>query len=233
VATAGTSGHQASRRVRPKPKPTLGIATALAMCGVLAAVFVLSPPRWLSRRAADRDRRPELATLVDAVGNQRLFAPRLTGGFAYGELQRTPTPPSDAMKKAAADLVRAAAQPDASPRLSGAAGVAHLLTGDVEAAVSALQAALERSPDDAHLMADLAAALIVRGGDRDGTRAAVVAERATDRDPGLAEAWFNRALAFEAMGLSEEAVKAWDQYLQVDDRSGWAAEARPRLPGPH
>jgi len=200
---------------------------ALAIVGY--ALFA-SPPDWLRRRSVNRER-PELATLVTALAGKRPFEPRVTGGFAAGARfePKEPRPP-DAMTAAARLIDQAGAQ--ASPRVLGAAGTAHLVLGDADAAVRLLQQAVDRTPADAMLVNDLAAALLVRaatGGNlRDAERAAALAERASDLDPGLAESWFNRGLAFEALGLTEEAQKAWSQYLRVDSDSPWADEARRR-----
>src|SRR5205085_3293871 len=55
------------------------------------------------------------------------------------------------------------------------------------------------------------------------------ADHALRVDPKSPEALFNRALVIEAMGLHEQARKAWQQYLDVDSGSGWAVEAREHL----
>ena len=51
----------------------------------------------------------------------------------------------------------------------------------------------------------------------------------TPADLARAEAWFNRAYALERLGLADEAREAWQAYLTIDDRSGWADEARTHL----
>src|SRR5258706_9394742 len=48
-------------------------------------------------------------------------------------------------------------------------------------------------------------------------------------DAGRPEALFNRALILENMGLTSEARKAWQRYLDVDPGSQWATEARSHL----
>jgi hypothetical protein len=40
---------------------------------------------------------------------------------------------------------------------------------------------------------------------------------------------FNRALALQMLGTVDDARTAWQSYLTIDDRSGWADEARARL----
>jgi CHAT domain-containing protein/tetratricopeptide (TPR) repeat protein len=55
------------------------------------------------------------------------------------------------------------------------------------------------------------------------------AERALRSSPGFAEALFNRALALERLELRTAATRGWADYLRVDARSPWAAEARDHL----
>ena len=45
----------------------------------------------------------------------------------------------------------------------------------------------------------------------------------------MPEALFNRALALQMSGMTDDARTAWQAYLTIDDRSGWADEARARL----
>lgn len=47
--------------------------------------------------------------------------------------------------------------------------------------------------------------------------------------PPRAEAWFNLALAAEALGDTSRAREIWTKYLALDPSSDWAAEARRHL----
>jgi tetratricopeptide (TPR) repeat protein len=55
------------------------------------------------------------------------------------------------------------------------------------------------------------------------------ANRALEIDRLMPEALFNRALALQMLGMADDARTAWQSYLTIDDRSGWADEARARL----
>src|SRR5262249_29513308 len=55
------------------------------------------------------------------------------------------------------------------------------------------------------------------------------ADRAVKRDRRLAEAWFNRAYALERLSLVDQARQAWQDYLKIDNQSGWATEAREHI----
>ena len=93
--------------------------------------------------------------------------------------------------------------------------------------------ALERfARTDARAMSDVAAAYYVRAQRNDWPsdflRALAAADQAVAAAPDLAAARFNRALALEALGLSEDALQAWEQFLESDD-SGWTDEARQHV----
>ncbi|HET9768461.1 MAG TPA: CHAT domain-containing protein [Thermoanaerobaculia bacterium] len=65
--------------------------------------------------------------------------------------------------------------------------------------------------------------------DDDLPAALEVIDQALEKSPQLPEALFNRALALERLFLRASAKKAWQEYLEVDDSSPWAREARERL----
>ena len=112
-------------------------------------------------------------------------------------------------------------------------GVATLLAGNVDMAIVFLEQAVGRDPSNARIQSDLATAYLVRakraGEAGDVSRALATANRAVDADRTLAEARFNRAYALELLGMTDEARDAWQSYLTIDDRSGWADEARARV----
>ena len=75
---------------------------------------------------------------------------------------------------------------------------------------------------------DLAAALLAYGGWRNDAAALARALQLSDdvwKRTQSAEAAWNRAAALEALGRSEDAIRAWDDYLKLDPNSEWAAEA--------
>jgi CHAT domain-containing protein len=59
--------------------------------------------------------------------------------------------------------------------------------------------------------------------------AVAAAARAYKLEPRSAEARWNRALTLNALGLTDEARNAWQDYLAIDAHSEWSAEARERL----
>lgn len=212
-------------RRRAMVMATAGLAAAAAL-----VVAVLIPG------ATPYERR--ISGLVDAVGEERIYEGRLTGGFQYGPL-RTPTrsaaaPYGDNMALAAAagDLQKRA-QADPSASNLHAFAVAALLVGSVDQAVATLENAAAAGDPQAGLQSDLAAAYIARarnaGRDDDWPRAVQAAETALELDPSLREASYNRAVALTGLGLREQAMEAWRQYLQLDPGSPWAEAARAEL----
>jgi tetratricopeptide (TPR) repeat protein len=176
--------------------------------------------------------------LVTAVGTDRIIEPRLSGGFAYGPRRTVRSGTASALtlspdlRIAAARVEKdTAAQQSASAR--HARGVACVLTGNLECAVTSLQEPATQRPDDARILNDLAAVYLVRAEPQndpgDLSRALATANRAIEIDRLLPEARFNRATALERLGMHTEAREAWQAYLTLDDRSGWADEARARL----
>jgi CHAT domain-containing protein len=99
--------------------------------------------------------------------------------------------------------------------------------------VSLLERAVRKKPEDARLRSDLAAALYVLGQKLDEpahlVRALSEISMAVRFDPSLAEARFNRALILERMFLLRSAQREWEEYLQLEDISGWKEEAQHHL----
>lgn len=103
----------------------------------------------------------------------------------------------------------------------------------LERSISALRRASVLSENPAPVLADLAAALIVRAernqAPRDLLEAYEIAERAIAREPRNQAALYNRALAIERLGLVDTTRDAWTAFLAADPGSPWAAEAAKRL----
>lgn len=105
----------------------------------------------------------------------------------------------------------------------------------VEAAIRDLQAASRQDPRSAAILADLAAAWLIRAGraqsPRDLLEAIDAADRARELDPGSLPARWNLALALERLAVDDQATRAWRDYLALDSTSAWAREARARIAG--
>jgi tetratricopeptide (TPR) repeat protein len=223
--TAGPTGsrwHWSPKIVWPS---TAALAAAAAL--VLVATGVIP-----TRPAGSQ----ELHALVAAVGSDRMFEPRLTGGFTYGPVRGAVRGSERSSETISPDVRIVAAQIE--KQLSGkrsiqalrALAVAHLMTGNVARAVPVLEEAASQPGASADVLSDLCAAYLVRA-ERDGqpqdvARALTMADRAIALNPSLAEARFNRAYALERLSLRDAAKRAWAEYMQLDVQSGWAVEAR-------
>lgn len=209
-----------------------GAALALAASLILG---IRIDSDWLARDPATPH-----AELVAAVGANRTVQARLTGGFQYapfrspgrsGETGRIRVDDYTLLGVAGKIQKRAAA--NATLENLHALGLAHLVVGEYDGAVTALESAVKQQPSAAMVQTDLAAAYMARaasaGRAADWPRAVETAETAVRLDPHLIEAWFNRALALEGFGLRERAASAWEEYLVRDDDSEWSEEARKRL----
>jgi CHAT domain-containing protein/tetratricopeptide (TPR) repeat protein len=107
-----------------------------------------------------------------------------------------------------------------------------VVAGKPESAVAAIHARPGWQSSYADLV--LASAAHVETAIRDGAvpaaaAAADLAELAIRRDRQQPEAWFNRALALDALGWAAW-TGAWAAYVAVDRDSPWAREAEPRIP---
>lgn len=177
-----------------------------------------------------------MAPLVAAVRGTRYFEGRLSNGFEYAELPlatRGAEPPtSNLALLAAAGELQKLARADTSPATLHAWGVAQLLLGQRDEAISTLEQAAASAAPDARLQNDLAVAFISRASTNrasDWPKALEAAERASSLDRNLLEALFNRAFVLEQLGLREAARTAWQQYLERDSSGSWADYGRRRL----
>jgi tetratricopeptide (TPR) repeat protein len=111
-------------------------------------------------------------------------------------------------------------------------GMASLLAGDSQAAIAAFERAARLDAHNALYRSDLAAARLARGVKLDDPKmlaaASGDAQQALDLVPGLPEAHFNLALAFERRHLFKEAYLTYRRYQMLDRSSPWADEARAR-----
>jgi CHAT domain-containing protein len=197
------------------------------------AVFVAVP--LLLRHRSDPVAR--LASL--APRTERILEPRLTGGFAWAPYHG-PLRANDAGQNlerlklgGAAGEVIERAQRDSSNDAQRAGAIALVLIDRPSDAADKLRAVAEKSPNDARVWSDLAAARYAVAIQLKRPSLLPEALAASDRalriDSRSAEALFNRALILDRLGLSREARAAWERFLAVDSTSAWATEARQRL----
>jgi CHAT domain-containing protein len=232
-ASVSGHGHQPAALIRPgSPFRRRWLRTAV-VAGTLAATLLVAVQ--LRQRSQPDSLTAAVAPLVDAVGAERLLEPRLTGGFRFGPLRanvRGGAEDNLALLAVAGRLQQSAKQAD-DAATQQAWAMAELLLGRYDNAVSTLEYLVQRDGNDARAWANLSAAHLGRaaGLDRadDLPRALDAAEHALALDPALPEARFNQGLALRALSLSDRAIVAFREYLEIDPDSGWAAEARRHL----
>jgi tetratricopeptide (TPR) repeat protein len=213
-----------------------GVAAGLAVAAALVLMVRVTRPGWLSGPNGDR---PELQELIAAVASEptRPVEGRLSGGFKYAP------PPSATRggedKNLSPDVRIAAAKLEklagatADARAHAAAGAGYLAIRDYDKGVSELERAVDAAPGLSAFQSDLSAAYLARARWRDRPedwpRALAAAERAIRANPQQVEAYFNRALALDALHLTDDAARAWREYVERDSSSGWSGEATNRL----
>jgi hypothetical protein len=195
-----------------------------------AAVLVLAVNVWYPFGANGDER--ALAALVTAVGTARTFEPRLIGGFAHAPVRGVVRGPNDTVNLSP-DVRIAIAEIEKEYAAKPVAAAAALVAGDTNRAIDILEGNSQLRPNDPQILSDLAAAYLARAFRTDSaddtSRGLAAADRALEIDRLMPEALFNRALALQMSNVTDEARIAWQAYLAVDDRSGWAEEARARL----
>ncbi|HEV7486270.1 MAG TPA: CHAT domain-containing protein [Thermoanaerobaculia bacterium] len=199
-------------------------------------LFVVAVPTLRNAIAPRHSGIGRLTALAPASG--RLVEPRLTGGFAWAPYAGTERAGGESTNTARMKLTGAAGDlaEDADRTRDAdsqhAAGVAMVLVQAPDDAIRRLEAAAAQT-NDAKIQSDLAAARYAAAAQLGRAslypQALAAADAALRADPKLPEALFNRALILERIGLTEEAARAWQRYLDVDPSSPWAVEARARL----
>lgn len=230
------AGRLAGTRERPRPiivwSRSIIVWTSLAASLVLAAVMV---PRWLG--GPERDVAQAVHSLAQSVGASRPSVARLSGGFEWGSApaitRGTAVGELPLSVQEAVIAIRKLAASAKTVRTLDAVGVAHLVSGDLDASVAALEEAVALDPKDVHAREDLSAVRFEKWrrslAPVDATAALDAAEQALLLAPADPIARFNHALAVEALGLTSAALDSWNSYLTLDARSKWADEAREHI----
>lgn len=175
-------------------------------------------------------RGPSVETLLaQAYTERRPFDLRLPDrGYAPESQQMGPNSflENRSLTKANADIVDL---PEAAPRTMWLRGRAELIARDFDAAIASLENSGLPEPQTE---LDLGVAYALRGDTEnrpeDWGRALDDISRYLETNPTSVEALYNKALLLERLQLIDDAIMAWDRYLEVDPEGEWAAEARRR-----
>jgi CHAT domain-containing protein len=184
-----------------------------------------------------------LAALAYAYREQRPTESRIS------ELEYAPPPPItqgpdlDKLDYLALDRAKALIQLEAYERPSAQAlhnlGRLYLAQHEFDKAIGQLEKALTLDEKNAQLHSDLGAALLekAKAQRKNGestspetfSQSLTHLDRSLDLDPSLHEALFNRALCRQEINLFDQAESDWREYLERDQNSKWAEEAKLKL----
>ncbi len=201
-----------------------------------AAVLAVALMSVIALRARRHDPTQELVEV--APHSARAAEARLTGGFPWAPYSGAMRADRGAVDTEQLKVAGAAAkaieraEKDNSPDARRVAGVALVLIDRPEQGMARLAEEAKRSPSEARVWSDLAAAqyaAALAGRTSLYPEALASANHALHIDSRMAEALFNRALVLERLGIRGEARVAWQRYLDVDSSSEWANEAREHL----
>jgi len=217
-----------------RPRDTVAPFRRRPILLALAAALAILVSIPIARRFAGPAEQRLTAPLTDVSWESRPIEARLSM-FDYAAPPRVSrgntTRPTLEVLAAAAKIEKETTGKTDTANLHARA-IAELATGRPGDAVARLERAASVDASAA-LLSDLSAAYLARGrasgGASDFVAAYEAARKALAKEPKLAPAAFNAALALEAQSfLRREAIAAWDDYLAIDARSGWADEARRR-----
>jgi len=110
-------------------------------------------------------------------------------------------------------------------------GTFYLLQKEFGRAVPYLENAAGEVGAGAAVHNDLGVAYLESGNASQLQKAGAEFLRALELDKSLATASFNLAVFYERTNATAQAEAQWKQYLELDSKSDWAAEARDRLEG--
>lgn len=210
-------------------QPKLVGAFAVILIAVAALVVYLSS----RRRSAD-----ELAELRSIYQQARPTESRITE-FGYApltQLRGAPEPGQQNRLRRIENSLIEATEKSSDAETHHALGVFYLTQQKYSDAIREFEAALKFAANSARVHNDLGATLFELARTvakekklEDLARSLEEFTKATELDPNLLEALFNKALALQELGMPRQAKEAWTLYLQKDSSSPWAEEARKNL----
>jgi CHAT domain-containing protein/tetratricopeptide (TPR) repeat protein len=217
-------------------------ATSIVIISVAASVIPSLRDRLLQRQ-------PGIEDVVKASEPLpfRSIDGRLTGGYPYRRMRgavRGDSQKEELGLAVATHRFVSAVQSHPTVVNRQALAAVDLLRGRPDDGVRALEmlvrettgkrdlAAAIEAASDATIVGDLSAAYLARAASENRSSDLTLAFTAADRAwvlRKIPETAWNRAVALETIGLQQDAVEAWRQYLIVDPASEWSIEARKRL----
>lgn len=186
----------------------------------LIALFLV-----IATAAAVLWRRHASDPLASLQSDHRVVEAQLTA-FGYQSLRVLRSAAADLRTSAIISALQQQVERERTPENLHRLALAHLAAGQARDAKRLLGEAAQLQSSDAAILSDLAAAEMALGHIFD---AAEHSAEALHLDSSQSQAAFNWALALEKLSNRTMAIEAWEQYLLLDDDSGWADEARQHL----
>ena len=235
IGHVSTVDHAPARRwYLPSLSPQWAVAAAVLL--VALGGFILWR-LYFTRNDVDKG----LIALNEAYKTKRPVEARVTGlDYAPYSPTRGPNDVNSRELDRSAALLQNAVNEEYSPEALHALGRFYLFKREFDKAAGEFEEALKAKPNDATLQSDLGAALFEKGkleraSDQSGRGETTLARslehlnRALQLNDSLLDARFNRALLYEEMRLTPQALEDWNKYLTLDSNSRWAEEARRRI----
>ncbi len=181
-----------------------------------------------------------MASLNKAFENERPHVTRIAGFDYAPAIERrsgSTRTVNDVELRRAELLILDAVSGGENAETLAALGRLQLAKGEYDKAVATFSKLKDTGAADAQALSDLGAAYIGLADHAadDGSRlklnaqAVEALDAAIAADPKLPEPRFNRAIALGRLGLRDQQIAAWRDYLEIDGDSQWANEARSRL----
>lgn len=217
------------------------ISTPWPAVAMITAVIAVSLLTWfLFFRPSETDRIN--ASLNRAFKLERPFKSRVSG-LNYAPVGTTRGGSESRIDRRALDqaesLAREAALAKETAESLRNEGRVLLLKKDFARAIESLERASKLAPQSAEVMNELGVAQLEQSAPEDPLiddiklrlRAVALAnfKKALALDPDLTAAYFNAAICVQALGVVDQAIEAWREYLKRDASSAWATEAKKNL----
>ncbi len=117
-----------------------------------------------------------------------------------------------------------------------ALGIFYLTERKFDEAIAQFENGLKIDPDNSEIYSNLGAAFYEKAGQAKSAEKTEILpkalesfSRAVELDNSRLEAVFNKSLVLQELNLPREAEKSWNEYLEKDNSSKWAEEARKKL----
>lgn len=229
---AANWSESTTKVVVPKTETRFQVSLRVAIMGALAATILLAIGIGLLMRPPHAEQ-----LIAKAYSEQRTVEFRIPGAdHAPIRVERGPerrVNSTASLLEAEAVVERALEKDPNNPDLLQQKARIQLLNWDYNSALRLLSRVVDKLPDKPQIVEDIALAYFERAEAEnrpiDFGSAVENLGRILKTNPNDRIALFNRAIALEHLMMYREAAVDWNRFLQVENKGGWAAEARDHL----